>query len=133
MRPYRAANSGWCPVITCHFCILTYQLFLYYSVNIFLIILCNFLFCVKMKPRYYYSTEAVVWRCSVKKCVPRNSVKFTIKHLWWSLFLIKLQAACSFITKETAAQVLSCKFCENFKSNYFKELEELEGLEKYIV
>ena len=31
------------------------------------------------------------WRCSIKK-VLKKSVKFTGKHLCWSLFLIKLQA-----------------------------------------
>ena len=39
-----------------------------------------------MKHTYYYSTEAVVRRCSVKKGVPRNSAKCTRKHTWWSLF-----------------------------------------------
>ena len=38
-------------------------------------------------------------------------------------FLIKLQAACSFTTKETPAQVFSSKSCEIFKNNYFEELE----------
>ena len=105
----------------------------YCLVNILLIILSNFLFCVKMKPRYYYSTEVVVQRCSVKKGVPRKSGKFTRKHLWQSLFLIKLQTACRFITKETSAQVFSCKICKIFKNNYFEELEELDGLEEYNI
>ena len=35
-------------------------------------------------------------------------------------FLIKLQAsACNFIKKEALAQVLSCEFCEIFKSTFF--------------
>lgn len=39
-----------------------------------------------MKPTHYYRTEAVVWRCSVKKGGTKDSAKFTQKHLWWSLF-----------------------------------------------
>ena len=40
-----------------------------------------------------------------KKVVFRNSPKFTGKHLCQGLFLIKLQAACRFITKEPLAPV----------------------------
>ena len=40
-------------------------------------------------------SDAVVQRCSVKKCVLRNFAKFTGKHLCQSLF------ACNFIKKET--------------------------------
>ena len=46
---------------------------------------------------------------------------------------MKLQAACSFITKETPVQVFTCKFGEIFKNNYFEELGDLEGLEEYFV
>ena len=107
----RVANNGWWPVINCHFCVLTYQLFLYCSVNTRLIILSNFLFCVKIKPNYYYnsSTESVVRRCSVKKCVLRNSAKFTAKPLYVGVsFLIKLLAACSFRHRWP---VINCHFC----------------------
>ena len=39
-----------------------------------------------------------------------------------SLFLIKLQAsACTFIDKETLAQVFSCEFCEIYKNTFFTE------------
>ena len=47
--------------------------------------------------RFGICLEAVVRRCSVKK-----------------VFL-----ACNFIKKETLAQVLSCKFCEISKNNFF--------------
>ena len=43
--------------------------------------------------------------------------------------LIKLQAAAG----ETLTQVFSRKIWKIFKNNYFKELEELKGLEEYIV
>ena len=36
-------------------------------------------------------------------------------------FLIKLQAGCNFIKKETLAQVFSCKFCEISKNTFFIE------------
>ena len=53
-------------------------------------------------------TEAVVWRCSVKKVfleISQNSQENTCARV---SFLIKLQAlACSFIKKETLAQVFS--------------------------
>ena len=47
-------------------------------------------------------------RCSEKKGVLRNFVKFTGNHLCQSLFLIKLQA-------------WGCEFCENFKNTFFIE------------
>ena len=49
-------------------------------------------------------TEAVVWRCSVKKVfleISQNS---------------QLPKACNFIKKGTLAQVFSCEFCEIFKN-----------------
>ena len=58
-------------------------------------------------------------RCSVKKGPLINFAKFTGKHLYQSLFWIKLQAlACNFIKKETLAQVFFCKFCEISKGVY---------------
>ena len=58
-------------------------------------------------------SDAVVQRCSVKKCVLRNFAKFTGKHLCQSLL------ACNFIKKETLAQVFSCEFCEISKNTLF--------------
>ena len=55
-----------------------------------------------------------------KKGVIKNFTKFKGKHLYQSLFLIKLHAwACNFIKKETLAQVFSCKFCQILKNTYF--------------
>ena len=50
-------------------------------------------------------------------------VKFTVKHLWWSLFLIKLQVGwCATLSRKiTLAQVFSCKFSKIFKKTYFVE------------
>ena len=36
-------------------------------------------------------------------------------------FLIKLQAACNFIKKDTLTQVFSCEFCEISKNIFFTE------------
>ena len=71
--------------------------------------------------------EALVQRCSWKKCALRNFTKFTGICVRVS-FLIKLQAhffglhktfwgttkkwACNFTKKETLTQVFSCDFCE---------------------
>ena len=50
--------------------------------------------------------EAVVQRCSVKKCVLRNFTKFTGKHLCQSLFFNKVPGqACNFIKKESGTGV----------------------------
>ena len=84
----KAACNSWWTKITSHFCVLTYQHFLHCSVNICFIILT--FYCMKIKPTYYYSTEAVNWRCSVKRSVLRTSAKFTGKHLCQSLFFNKV-------------------------------------------
>ena len=61
-------------------------------------------------------------RCSVKKGVLRSFATFTGKHLCQSLFFHKVAgAACSFIKKETLAQVFSCEFCEISKNTFFTE------------
>ena len=64
-------------------------------------------------------------RCSVRKGVLRNFAKFTGKHLCQSLFFNKVAGprpqACSFIKKETLAQVFSCEFCEISKNTFLTE------------
>ena len=64
-------------------------------------------------------TEAVAQRCSVKKVfleILLNSPENTCARV---SFLIKLQAEpCSFIKKETLAQVFSCEFCEISKNTF---------------
>ena len=55
--------------------------------------------------------------CSIKKGVLRNLTTFTGKHLCQSC----RSEACSFIKKETLAQVFSCEFCEMSKSTFFIE------------
>ena len=61
----------------------------------------------------------------MKKGVRKTFAKFTGKHLFQTLFLIKLQASelQVFIT-ETLAHVFSCdscEFCETFKNTFFTE------------
>ena len=64
-------------------------------------------------------TEAVVWRCSVKKMfleILQNSQENTCAKV---SFLIKLQVeAFNFIKKETLIQVFSCEFCEISKDSF---------------
>ena len=75
-----------------------------------------------MKPAYHYSTAAVVWKCSVQKVfleILQNSLENTCARIFFN----KVKAACSFITKETPAQVFSCKSCEVFKNTYLEELK----------
>ena len=55
--------------------------------------------------------------------VLENFAKFIGKHLWWSLFLVKVQAQ-SFIKKEASTQVLSCEFSEMSKNTFFTEHPE---------
>ena len=50
-----------------------------------------------------------------KKIVLKNFAKLPGKHLWQSLFFIKLQASA------TLAQVFSSEFCEIFKKSFFAE------------
>ena len=54
-----------------------------------------------------------------EKDVLGNFAKFTGKHLCQSLFFNKVAgAACSFIKKETLAQVFSYEFCEISKNTF---------------
>ena len=57
-----------------------------------------------------------------KKVVLRNLAKFTEKHLYQSLFFNKAAGfaaeACSFIKKETLAQVFSCEFWEISRNTF---------------
>ena len=71
-------------------------------------------YCLKIKPMYYYSTEAAVRKCSVKKGVRsfRNSAKLTGEYMCWSLFLNKF-----------AGSLLLRQSCEIFKKTYFQELQ----------
>ena len=57
-------------------------------------------------------------RCSVTKGVLRNFAKFTGKHLYQSFFFNTVAGACSFIKKETLAQVFSCESCEISKNAF---------------
>ena len=62
----------------------------------------------------------VVWRCSIKKGVPKNSAKFTGKHLCQSLFLNKIaNLRPATLLRKRLAQVLSCGFCEISKNSFF--------------
>ena len=62
------------------------------------------------------------WRCSVRKCVLKNFVIFTRKHLRWSLFLIKLQAFKHVtLLKGDSNTGVFVWYCKIFKNSYFGE------------
>ena len=51
--------------------------------------------------------------------VLKNSTDFTVKHLCYTLFLIKLEAfSPATLYKTTPAQVCSCEICKNCKSTF---------------
>ena len=68
----------------------------------------------------YLLPETVAQRCSVKKVfleISQNSQKNTCVRV---SFLVKFKPeACSFIEKETLAQVFSCEFCKISKNTLF--------------
>ena len=60
-------------------------------------------------------------RCSIKKGVLRNFIKFTGKHLCQRSFFNKVAGlACNFIKKESLTQVFSCEFCEISKNTFLQ-------------
>ena len=78
---------------------------------------------IPVNTSFYFTSEAVVQRCSVKKVfckkgVLKNFGKFTGKYQCQSLFLVKLQARglqLYFIKKETPT-VFPCEFFEISKN-----------------
>ena len=68
-------------------------------------------------------TEAVTWRCSVKKGVLRNFKKFAGKRLCKNLIFNKVARIrpANFSKKDTLAQVFSCEFCEISKNTFSVE------------
>ena len=80
----------------------------------------NSLFWVEIVKNIFLllTSEAVARRCSVKKVlleISQNSQENTCARV---SFLIKLQASCNFIKKETLAQVFSSEFCEISKNTF---------------
>ena len=57
-------------------------------------------------------------RCSVKTSVLKNFLNFTGKQLYWSLFLIKLQA-CNFINKGLQHRCFPVKFAKFLITHLF--------------
>ena len=54
-------------------------------------------------------TRLFVWRCSIKKTILENSVKFKETDLWWSHILVKLNVQVqNFTQKRIPVQVFSC-------------------------
>ena len=73
----------------------------------------------KKKSFQYSKGRSSHWKSPIKKGVIRNLARFKGKYLCKNLFLIKLKAsACSFIKKETLAEVFSCEFGKIYKNTF---------------
>ena len=64
----------------------------------------------------FTNTEAVSWRCSIKKSLLKYFAKFTRKHLYQSPCF---NTVAGLIKKETPAQVFSCELWEISKKIFF--------------
>ena len=70
-----------------------------------------------------YSSEAGPWRRLQNRCYLKDFGKLTRKNLYQVLYLMKLQAlGCTFIAKESTAQMFSGEFYVIFKNTFFDEL-----------
>ena len=68
-------------------------------------------------PMSYFYTS---WKHQKTIAVLKNFANCTRKHLFWSLFLIKLQVLRSAqLLKKTPRQVFSCEICYVFKNTFF--------------
>ena len=56
-------------------------------------------------------------RCSLKTVLKKLAIFFARKHMWWSLFLIKLWTLRPAMLLK---RVFSCEYCKIFKSIYFQ-------------
>ena len=120
-------------MIAGHFFVFTYQIFFYCSPNIFLIMLSNFLSCVKMKSTQYCSAETIVWRCFVKKGfqeILQNSQENTCGEV----SLLKFQVDCRFIRKVSLAQLFPCNFTKFSRTSILKNwsITGIGGLEELL-
>ena len=70
----------------------------------------------------YYQKLAAVPRCFSKQLFLKFAI-FIGKRLFWSLFLVKLQAwrLVTLLKRESNTDVFSCEQCEVFKKTLFKE------------
>ena len=85
----------------------------------------------KINQNISQGSQTILRRCYVKSFL-KIFAKFTRKHLYWSLFLIKLQVkVCNFI-KETLAWLFSCEFCEIFRNNYFPQYRRTAASERFM-
>ena len=74
--------------------------------------------CLIFTDRHVRSSDR---SCSVKKGFLKNFADFTGKHLYVSLFLIKLPEGLQLYLKETPTQLFSCEICQIFEDTYFDE------------
>ena len=82
---------------------------------------CLFLTCNEDEETHHAFIKCIFKsRCSLKD-VLKNFAKFTGKHTYAKVSLLTklLAQACTFIKKETLAQVFSSEFCEFFTNTFF--------------
>ena len=99
-------------------------------------------FCTKFSKARKFFLVSIVKKAELKlealtegvlQSAFNNFAKFTVKHLCWSFFLIKLQAwwCATFSREKTLAQVFSCTFSEIFKKTYFVEHSQTDAWVKW--
>ena len=71
------------------------------------------------KNAYCFSSEAAVWRCSMKKVVLKNFAEFTEKHLFQNLFFNKLAGLRPILTEHFRWLLLKKNICYSTVSVMF--------------
>ena len=72
-----------------------------------------------VKSFLFISEETATGGVLYKKAILKSFTILTGKHLYWSLFLIKLQISRSALSlKESPTQVFSCKYYKIVKNTY---------------
>ena len=80
-----------------------------------------------MSPKYIFSNsvsqiEAITRGFLCQKAIFKHLAILTGKHLYWSLFLIKLQTfRLATLLRRDPTQVFSCEYYQIFKKLYFEE------------
>ena len=88
-----------------------------------LMVLSFLIFTVLEKIYFFNADRSSHQRCSVKKGVLKNFANFLGKHLYWSLFLIKLQAY-NFIKKRLRQRCFPVQFAKILRTSILKNICE---------
>ena len=78
--------------------------------------------CWFSRQQTLFSAESGIYKkSSIERAVLKNFALFIVKHLCFSLFLIKLQTCLQLYKKEIPTKVFSCEYCEIFNESFFTE------------